>query len=316
MDTVRADRAFEKLDRAIAAERARLARSGPSERAGAYATELDRLFLEEIDASAALCGAALKQEEVAALVTFGVALGGHRLDAYVSVADYAAALGFVREAPLPGRRRPFLRLDEIVELHALATARRPAARPGVWRSENAAALSGGVVPPPPWLIPREAAAFAARIGPGPLATESPVFWAAAALARLHRIHPFTAGNGRTARLVANLLLRRTGHPPFLVRRSAVHRYAAALERAEAGDPWPLAHIVAGSVLSGLTRIVTAVEGSEGALLPLAAFAGASDRAALYKAAQRGTLRSIRRGAALLTSAAWVASYQASRKAPP
>lgn len=48
--------------------------------------------------------------------------------------------------------------------------------------------------------------------------------------RLTAIHPFGDGNGRTARLLINLLLIREGYPPIAVRPEDRKTYLDALER--------------------------------------------------------------------------------------
>ncbi len=49
--------------------------------------------------------------------------------------------------------------------------------------------------------------------------------------RLPAIHPFADGNGRTARLLMNLLLLRGGYPPVAVRPVDRKTYLDALEQA-------------------------------------------------------------------------------------
>jgi hypothetical protein len=315
-------RSFAALDAAIrseaarAASRARPGAPAPDEAAASGAGSplpLDRLYREEIGCSAALSGAALDPRELEALLSRGLALGGRPLETYIAAADYADAVGYLRAAPLAGPRTPFLRVEEIVEFHARATRRSPAARPGTWRATTAARLPGGVVPPPPWLVPRQIEAFVARLAPGPPREDSALLWVAQAHERFHRIHPFARANGRTGRLVTNLLLRRLGLPPFIVRPREHGRYLAALQRADSRDPWPLAAVVARSVLAGLREL--AGRGGEALdLRPLVTFAAGAERAALYKAVQRGRLQAVRRDGALQTSEAWLASYHASRHA--
>ncbi len=294
------------LESAIHSDAARL------EALGASGGSLDRLYLDEIRASAALAGASLEPGEVEALVTRGVALGGRPLEAYVAVADYADAVRYLRAAPLPSRRSPYLRLEEIVELHARATRRAAGAHPGTWRATTLERLAGDVVPPPPWFVPREIDAFVARFGPGPQAGASHLLWLAEAHERLRRIHPFAEANGRTVRLVTNLLLRRLALPPFVVRERDAERYRAALRRADSRDPWPLAGVIGRSILAGLAQLLAALE-SGGDLRAVAAFAAGAERDALYKAAQRGRLRAVRRNGALLTTQAWIDAYRSSRR---
>lgn len=69
----------------------------------------------------------------------------------------------------------------------------------------------------------------------------PVLHAAVAHAWLTHIHPFEDGNGRMARLLANLVLARAGYPPVIV-KAAAHRiaYLDALGASDhGGDLLPL-----------------------------------------------------------------------------
>jgi len=49
------------------------------------------------------------------------------------------------------------------------------------------------------------------------------------------IHPFFDGNGRTVRLVFNLLLMRAGFPPAIILKNDRKKYYDALNKANAGD---------------------------------------------------------------------------------
>jgi hypothetical protein len=84
-------------------------------------------------------------------------------------------------------------------------------------------------------------------------------------------------------------------------------YGAALRAALAGDALPLARVIGSALARGLERLRDVVEPVD-ELRPLAAFAtdGRPDR--LYKAAQRGRLRVVRRDRRLYTTAPWVAAY--------
>src|SRR5690242_19818329 len=62
--------------------------------------------------------------------------------------------------------------------------------------------------------------------------EHPVLIASDAHFKLVSIHPFVDGNGRTARLLMNLLLMQTGYPVAVIHPSARKHYIDALELAQ------------------------------------------------------------------------------------
>jgi len=55
-----------------------------------------------------------------------------------------------------------------------------------------------------------------------------------------RIHPFRDGNGRTARLLSNLILMQHGFPPIIVPVREKERYMASLRKWNTGDSQPFA----------------------------------------------------------------------------
>jgi Fic family protein len=73
--------------------------------------------------------------------------------------------------------------------------------------------------------------FAAWLGAATATPET----AFAAHRRLVDIHPFNDGNGRTARLLMNLVLIRGGYPPVAVRPEDRLAYLHALQEAQSGQ---------------------------------------------------------------------------------
>jgi Fic family protein len=269
----------------------------------ALRSAFERLRLEEVASSTRLAGAHLDLTEVRALVERGRALGGHHFDDYLLVRDYAAAAAW---AARHGTRPAPVTTDDLRALHRLAV-RGTALDAGAWRTKTVPPLADGTVPPPHWLVPFETETYAGRLAlgvddPAPLAL-------ARAIGRLIRLQPFTSGNGRVARLVANLLAYRRGLPPIVLDARARNAYGSAVRASLAGDSVPLAHVLGTALARGLERLRDAIEPSD-ELRPLTDFGpkGRADR--LYKAAQRGRLRVVRREGRLFTTAPWVAAYAA------
>lgn len=68
----------------------------------------------------------------------------------------------------------------------------------------------------------------------------PILTATVVHAWIAHIHPFDDGNGRTARVLANLELARHGYPPLIIRPSADRKeYYEALAASDQGDILPL-----------------------------------------------------------------------------
>ncbi len=274
------------------------------------AREMRRIRRSEIVGSTALAGSPLDAAQVDALLDQGRAEGGHHLEAYLLVRDYAAAADSIGDA----RRRPatkppaLLDLEELRRLHARATA--GTGEPGgAWRRANPV-LATGVVAPAAWLVAREAEALVDRFGRGPQA-DPLALWIARFLGRFARLVPFESANGRVARLAVNLMLRRLDIAPLVLERPDRRRYPAALAQAETAVPGPLAVLVARALERTANRLLAAaaVHATASDVVPLRQIAG-DDYLALAKAAQRGRLRTIVRGGRYFTTDAWIAEYRA------
>jgi len=144
----------------------------------------------------------------------------------------------------------------------------------------------------------------------------PVQRAAEAHHRLVHIHPFIDGNGRTARLVMNLLLMQDGYPPTVIRKVDRRSYYSALAKADAGNLAPLINFVGRAVEHTLTVYLEALTpqagppAAENEYIPLAEAARGTPYSQEYLSllARKGRLEAIKRGRNWVTTRRAVEAY--------
>lgn len=234
----------------------------------------DDLWHLEAHNSTAIEGNTLVLREVEQLLEQGKAVGAKPLKDYLEVRGYGDAARWVyAQAQSDGRHGDKLvSITEIREIHRLAMSpvwevephpdATSAEAPGGFREHEIRAFSGGMTPPSwtdvnaqltTWVD--RVNALGADIAAPPVAPGELALALGDVHAGFERIHPFLDGNGRTGRLVLNLLLVRLGFPPAIIFKRDRDRYLQALDQADKGDPGRLAELVARSVIDNLHRFV-------------------------------------------------------------
>lgn len=314
---------YERLDEAFSELRARMG-GLPS------ATEAEdiwtAIWYEEAHNSTAIEGNTLVLKQVERLLADGVAVGDKELREYMEVRGYATAATWVYgQAIEPGEwaSDELLTLTELRHVHSMAmgpvwdvaphASATERERPGSFREHEIHPFPGGMQPPS-WVEVPGATADWLKSLKG-IGSATPLIEALAdAHARFEQIHPFLDGNGRTGRLVTNLLLVRLGYAPAIIYKRDRSRYLKALGAADAGDPGVLGELLARSVMDNLYRFIMPAVAGPNRLVPLAALATAElSEGALRVAANRGRLRAQQGPDGQWRSTkTWVTNYQKSR----
>lgn len=209
------------LQDAIARKKRRL--DGMRPLAGATLASLDAWYDVELTyASNALEGNTLTRSETAIVLEKGLTVRGKPLKDHLEAIDHRDALAYVRQ--LAARDEPIREVD-IRDIHRLVLARSEPAEAGRYSTVERRVLGSEVRFPKPAEIP----ALMGDLGRWLAASEPGPDTAFQAHARLVTIHPFTDGNGRTARLLMNLVLFKAGYPPLVIRPEDRPDYLDSLE---------------------------------------------------------------------------------------
>ncbi|HRQ42671.1 MAG TPA: Fic family protein [Chloroflexota bacterium] len=213
----------------------------------------EQLTIEWIYNSNAIEGSTLSLRETQLILEQGITIGGKSLREHFEVINHQEAIKLVEllvSDPEP------LTAFSVRQLHALVLAKIDDENAGQYRTLSVRIVGAAHEPPPAWDIPAQMADWAnwlqAQAG-----VMEPVALAALAHHQLVAIHPFLDGNGRTARLILNLILLRAGYPPAIITRVNRRQYYRVLAQADRGKTAPLVNFVGRAVERSLTLYLEA-----------------------------------------------------------
>ncbi len=179
-------------------------------------------------------GNSLTLRETDLVINKGITIGGKSVREHLEAVNHAQAVTLMRE--LAGRNADIT--DRTVrDLHAVVLqAIRPAAA-GNYRLESVR-IGGSQYAPPNFAKVPSLMDDMFRWYDASKATMHPVQLAAEMHEKLATIHPFVDGNGRTSRLLMNLILLRSGYPVTVIsgERAERQRYYDTLEAANLHQP--------------------------------------------------------------------------------
>jgi Fic family protein len=192
---------------------------------------LEEWFVIELTyTSNALEGNTLTRKETAAVVEKGLTVGGKTLVEHLEATNHAKAFkDVVRLAQTPTAE---LRGVDVLQLHEAVLRGIDDSNAGQYRRIPVRISGSPVILPNPVKVPDLMDAFIEWIVSN--SESHPVELAAEVHYQLVTIHPFVDGNGRTARLLMNLILMQNGYPPAIIRTRDRLKYIGGLEKAQLG----------------------------------------------------------------------------------
>jgi len=179
--------------------------------------------------SNAIEGNTLSPVETTLVIEKGITVGGKPLKDHLEALDHYDAIRYVREL---ARQETPLTESDVRNLHKLVMQRSAPEIAGQYADlpRYVRTETGRYSFPSPPEIPALVGDLAGWLRTAPDSPDT----AFTAHRRVVGIHPFNDGNGRTARLLMNLVLIRGGYPPIAVRPEDRLEYIRSLQQEQAG----------------------------------------------------------------------------------
>lgn len=194
--------------------------------------ELKKLYdVKFIYNSNAIEGNTLTQSETALVLETGITIGGKTLREHLEVIGHKDAIDYIET---------LTQLEEIGEweikqIHNLILRAIAPQEAGCYRQLDVKAAGTEYVYPPHYLLKDLMGEFTIWLNSAEAKTLHPLEYAARAHLRFVSIHPFRDGNGRTGRLIMNLLLLGAGYPIVVISNQVRKAYIDAIADAQQQD---------------------------------------------------------------------------------
>jgi len=178
--------------------------------------------------SNAIEGNTLTRQETALIVEKGVTVEGKSVREYLEAINHAEAFSYI-QALSEDKKREALNLQDILDIHRIILKKINDTDAGRLRSTPVRISGSTTILPNPIKVSKLMEELVTWLQ---TTTEHPVKVAIDAHYKLVTIHPFVDGNGRTARLLMNLILMQAGFPPAIIKKEERNRYLTVLESAQ------------------------------------------------------------------------------------
>jgi Fic family protein len=175
--------------------------------------------------SNAIEGNTLTQSETELVLTKGITVGGKTLDEHLEVIGHKEAIDYIENL---AQRDTEIHEWEIKQIHNLILRKINPEEAGSYRTLDVMAAGTNYRYPAHYLLSQLMGDFASWLNSESALRLHPVEYATMAHYRFVSIHPFRDGNGRSARLLMNLLLIRAGYPIVVINNQIRNDYINAL----------------------------------------------------------------------------------------
>lgn len=261
--------------------------------------------------SNAIEGNTLSLRETQLVIEEGLTVGGHSLREHLEATNHARAYTYLTQLV---EKNAEISLQTVLDLHKLVMGGGlDDENAGRWRTGQVYIRGAGHTPPPAYQVEPMLGEWLAWHTGFQSKQYGPVVRDAISHHDFEYIQPFTDGDGRTGRLLLNLMLMREGYPPALLLKDWRIGYLHALDTATlSGNYSSLANLVGRAVEDGLDLYLEACHQEPGDLYQLLSdLAGPSGYSVDYLGwlIRQGRLEAVKRGGRWYTTVGNIQRYQ-------
>ncbi|UMM28448.1 hypothetical protein L5515_011285 [Caenorhabditis briggsae] len=229
-----------------------------------HSTALRRMMRETyflyVYHTVAIEGNTLSLGQTRAILESGMVIPGKSIREHNEVIGMDAALRFLN-CSLLSKEHHEISIDDILEMHRRVLGNADPVEAGKIRTTQV--YVGKFTPVAPEYVLEQLADMVDWLNDESTMAMDPIERAAIAHYKLVLVHPFTDGNGRTARLLLNLIMMRSGFPPVILPVETRAEYYASLHVANLGDLRPFVRYVAKHSEASIQRYIGAMKTSSG-----------------------------------------------------
>jgi len=205
----------------------------------------DQLRIEMTYNSNAIEGNSLTLKETFLVINEGITVKGKHLKDHLEAKDHYSALQYLYEL-IEHNKKNTLSERLIKQLHTIILQETDKEWAGKYRNSNVIIGGADHTPPDALKVPEQMQDLIKWIS-----KEKKKIHIVELAALVHHkfvfIHPFFDGNGRTSRLLTNLILMQVGFPLSIILKNDRKKYYRVLTKADSGDCEPFVRFIAQTV---------------------------------------------------------------------
>ncbi|XP_067295386.1 protein adenylyltransferase FICD [Pseudorasbora parva] len=201
---------------------------------------MEETYYHHIYHTVAIEGNTLTLSEIRHIIETRYAVPGKSLQEQNEAIGVDVAMKYINTTLLS--RAGDITVNDILEIHRRVLGYADPVEAGRFRASQV--FVGHHIPPHPQDLDRHMQELVQWLNSEEALHLHPVEFAALAHYKLVYVHPFVDGNGRTSRLLMNLILMQASYPPITIRKEQRAEYYTALDTANEGDVRPFIRFIA------------------------------------------------------------------------